>query len=106
MLEIGQNGFACFSAFFNSAQSDKHLTFVTYGGGRVSYLVQKTQLSCSYIGDVERDIARNITGIIAPYLLTLANRNDPIYVTSSKVAKASKMSVAVADVFAKNRRQC
>jgi len=28
-------------------------------------------------------------GIIAPYLLTLANRNDPISVTMPKVAKAS-----------------
>jgi len=28
-------------------------------------------------------------GIIAPYLLTLANRNDPISVVMPKVAKAS-----------------
>jgi hypothetical protein len=31
-----------------------------------------------------------MTGIIAPYLLTLANRNDPISFATSKVAKASK----------------
>ena len=32
---------------------------------------------------------RNITGVIMPYLLTLANRNDPISVAMPKVAKAS-----------------
>ena len=37
--------------------------------------------------DVERDVARDV----APYLLTLANRNDPICVVSPKVAKASTM---------------
>jgi hypothetical protein len=47
-----------------------------------------------------------MAGIIMPYLLTLANRNDPIYITSPKVAKASEMSVPVADVFAKNHHQC
>ena len=40
-------------------------------------------LSCVYIGDVKRDFA--------PYLLTLANRNDPIRFAPPKVAKASKV---------------
>ncbi len=35
-------------------------------------------LSRIYIGDIQHNIARNIAGIIAPYLLTLANRNYPI----------------------------
>jgi hypothetical protein len=35
------------------------------------------------------DIMCNIAGIIAPYLLNLANRNDPISVPRPKVAKAS-----------------
>jgi hypothetical protein len=34
-------------------------------------------------------MAQDIAGIIAPYLLTLANRNDPIHVALPKVAKAS-----------------
>jgi hypothetical protein len=41
-----------------------------------------------YIGDVKRDVA--------PYFLTLANRNDPICVMSPKVAKASTIRVTVA----------
>jgi len=37
----------------------------------------------------------DIAGIIAPYLLTLANRNDPISVATPKVAKVStKVAVA------------
>jgi hypothetical protein len=32
---------------------------------------------------------RDIAGIITPYLLTLANRNDPISVATPKVDKAS-----------------
>jgi len=43
-----------------------------------------------YIGDVER--------YVAPYLLTLVNRNDPISVMSPKVAKASTM-VTVAGII-------
>jgi hypothetical protein len=34
-------------------------------------------------------ISRDIEGIITPYLLTLANRNNPISVEPPKVAKAS-----------------
>jgi hypothetical protein len=34
-------------------------------------------------------------GIIVPYLLTLANRNDPISVAMPKVAKASKIVAAM-----------
>jgi hypothetical protein len=45
-----------------------------------------------YISDVKRDVA--------PYLLTLANRNDPICVVSSKVTKASTICVAVAGIIA------
>ncbi len=37
--------------------------------------------------DVTSNVARNVT----PYLLTLANRNDPICVAPPKVAKASKV---------------
>ncbi len=47
---------------------------------------------CVYISDVAGDIA--------PYLLTLANRNNPICVAPPKVAKASTKSVAVACVIA------
>ncbi len=47
------------------------------------------ELSCVYVGDVKRDVARDIPGDIAPYLLTLANRNNPICVAPPKVAKAS-----------------
>ena len=36
-----------------------------------------------------QDIPCDIAGIIAPYLLTLANRNDPISVAMPKVTKAS-----------------
>jgi hypothetical protein len=43
-----------------------------------------------YIGNVKRDVACDIAGIIAPYLLTLANRNDPISVMTLNMAKASK----------------
>ncbi len=42
-----------------------------------------------YIGDVKCDVACNIASIITFYLLTLANRNYPICVKSSKVAEAS-----------------
>jgi hypothetical protein len=48
-----------------------------------------TLLSYIYIGNVKRNVARNITGIITLYLLTLANRNYPICVALPKVAKAS-----------------
>jgi hypothetical protein len=44
------------------------------------------------IGDVKRNIA--------PYLLTLANRNNPICVTSPKVAMASTMAVTIVRIFA------
>ncbi len=38
------------------------------------------------------NIALDIAGIILPYLLTLANRNDPISVAIPKVAKASTIA--------------
>jgi hypothetical protein len=41
-----------------------------------------------YIGDIKHHITLDITGIILPYLLTLANRNNPISLTTPKVAKA------------------
>ncbi len=44
--------------------------------------------SCIYIGNI--DIARNIAGIVTPYLLTLANRNYPISVTPPMVVKVLK----------------
>ncbi len=47
------------------------------------------------IGNIQHDIVRDIM----PCLLTLANRNDPICVTSPKVAKASTIRVAVASVI-------
>ncbi len=53
-----------------------------------------------YIGDVKHDNARDNAGDSGTYLLTLANRNDPICATSSKVAKASTISVAVAGIIA------
>jgi hypothetical protein len=47
-----------------------------------------------YTGDIKHDIVRDvmryIAGIILPYFLTLANRNDPNSVAPPKVAKASK----------------
>ncbi len=49
-----------------------------------------------YIGDVKHNVAHDV----APYLLTLANRNDPICVVSPKVAKASTIRVAVAGIIA------
>jgi hypothetical protein len=42
----------------------------------------KRRLSCVYIGDVKRNVVHNITGVIRLYLLSLANRNYPICVTS------------------------
>jgi hypothetical protein len=61
-----------------------------------------TQIACVneplrivYIGDVKRDNTSNSD----THLLTLANRNDPICVASSKVAKASTISVAVANII-------
>jgi len=53
-----------------------------------------------YIGDVKRDNARDNAGNSDTYLLTLANRNDPICVASSKVAKAITISVPVASIIA------
>jgi hypothetical protein len=44
-------------------------------------------LSRIYIGNVKHDVA--------PYLLTLANRNDPISVKTPKVAKASTIVAVV-----------
>jgi hypothetical protein len=36
---------------------------------------------------------------IAPFLLTLANRNNPICVVLAKMAKASTISVAVTSII-------
>jgi hypothetical protein len=44
----------------------------------------------------KHDVARDVS----PYLLNLANRNDPICVVSPKVAKASTTRVAVAGIIA------
>jgi hypothetical protein len=52
------------------------------------------------IGDIKRDNPRNNPGDSDTYLLTLANRNDPICVASSKVDRASTISVAVAVIIA------
>jgi hypothetical protein len=52
----------------------------------------KRRLSCIYIGNVKRDAVCNIAGVIVLYLLSLANRNYPICVTSPKVAKASTVA--------------
>ncbi len=46
-------------------------------------------LSYVYIGDVKCDVVCDVTHDIMPYLLTLANRNNPICVALPKVAKAS-----------------
>jgi hypothetical protein len=46
------------------------------------------------------DIVCDITDIIAPCLLTLANRNDPTCVVSPKVAKASTIHVTVTCIIA------
>ncbi len=52
-----------------------------------------------YIGDVKHDNTRDNAGNSDTYLLTLANRNDPICVKSAKVTKASTISVAVTNVI-------
>ncbi len=48
-----------------------------------------TLLSHIYLGNIQHDIACDIASIITPYLLTLANRNDPISGAMPKVVKAS-----------------
>ncbi len=48
-------------------------------------------LSCVYIGDVKRDIAR----CHAPYLLTLANRNNPNCVTSPQGGQGKYSQVSL-----------
>ncbi len=60
---------------------------------------RKFVLCTIYIGNVKRDVVHNVARDVAPYILTLANRNDPICVVSPKVAKASKISVAVTGVI-------
>ncbi len=52
-----------------------------------------------YVFDILHNIMCDITCVIVPCLLTLANRNDPIYVTSLKVAKASTIRFTVAGVI-------
>jgi hypothetical protein len=56
-------------------------------------------VKCDNAYDNACDNACDNAGNSGTYLLTLANRNDPICVTSSKVAKASTISVAVAAVI-------
>jgi hypothetical protein len=51
------------------------------------------------MGDVKLDNAHDNASNSDTYLHTLANRNDPICVTSSKVAKASIIGVAVASII-------
>jgi hypothetical protein len=58
-----------------------------------------TSLRIIYTGNVKHNNARDNAGDSNTYLLTLANRNDPIYFMSSKVAKASTTSVAVAGII-------
>jgi hypothetical protein len=48
---------------------------------------------------VESDIKGLIMRNIVPYLLTLANRNNPICVTSPKVAMANTMVLTIVGVF-------
>ncbi len=45
-----------------------------------------------YIGKVKRDIMHDYVCNIMPYILTLANRNDPICVVLPNVAKASSVT--------------
>ncbi len=52
-----------------------------------------------YIGNVKWDHVHDNAGDSGTYLLTLANRNDPTCVASSKVSKASTISVAVAGII-------
>jgi hypothetical protein len=63
-------------------------------------IIQVRLLRIVYIGEVQRDNAHDNAGNSDTYLLTLANRNDPICVASSKVAKASTISVAVTGIIA------
>ncbi len=42
-----------------------------------------------YIGNVKRNVTCDVAHHVTPYLLTLANRNDPISVAMPKVAKVS-----------------
>ncbi len=58
------------------------------------------RLRIVYIWDVNSNNACNNAGDSDTYLLTLANRNDPICVASSRVAKASTISVAVTGIIA------
>ncbi len=57
------------------------------------------ELRIIYIGDVKRDNTRDNVGDSGTYLLSLANRNDPICVASFKVAKASTISVDVTGII-------
>ncbi len=59
----------------------------------------RVHLRIIYIGDVKRYNTRDNANDSDTYLLTLANRNDPICVASSKVAKASTTSVAVTGII-------
>ncbi len=51
------------------------------------------------MGDVKHDNAHDNAGNSDTYLHDLANRNDPFCVTSSKVAKASIIGVAVSSII-------
>jgi hypothetical protein len=54
-----------------------------------------TLLSRIYIGNVKRNVARIITGIIVLYLHTLANRNYPICVALPKASTVADCRVSL-----------
>jgi hypothetical protein len=58
-----------------------------------------TSLRIINIGNVKHNNACDNAGDSNTYLLTMANRNNPICVKSSKVAKASATSVDVASII-------
>jgi hypothetical protein len=66
--------------------------FINVTRGMVYY---SSLLSCVYTGNVEHNVVHNVVHNVecnvAPYLLTLANGNDPISVALPKVANASKV---------------
>ncbi len=65
-----------------------------------------TQLSCIYIVDVKCNVACNVEHDVAPYLLTLVNRNNPICVASPRWPRQVQSSVALTDRFANECCQC
>jgi hypothetical protein len=69
-----------------------------------------TALSRIYIGNVQHDVTRYNAGVITLYLLTLANRNHPIYVCTTQGSQGQYSQVmlpsAVTSSFANKCRQC